>query len=317
MSNITGDSLAISGAANIGGSATIQGNTIINHNLVVRGWLDAVNVRDIYKGVFSSSSALSAAFPNPKDGWIAGVGSAIPYTAYIGQNGSWINTGSTYTPTGDTIDVDAIYTAIGLKYTKPVGGIPKTDLAAAVQTSLNKADSALQQHQDVSGKANKSDVYTKEQVVQKLGLAVGETVRATYNFASSGKKILCSSADLLLIVINGVGFIPMEINVPSGLVTASFVFKNPSLIPQDAFKENTDIIKIHIPSCVHEIKSGAFRECENLINVECESMTPPKIETDSFSDVTGCTLKVHNVVLQTYSTDEFWGTFQLIETFSD
>ena len=30
------------------------------------------------------------------------------------------------------------------KYTKPSGGIPKTDLASAVQTSLNKADTALQ-----------------------------------------------------------------------------------------------------------------------------------------------------------------------------
>lgn len=42
------------------------------------------------------------------------------------------------------------------KYTKPSDGIPKTDLAAAVQTSLEKADTALQQHQDISGKLDKS-----------------------------------------------------------------------------------------------------------------------------------------------------------------
>ena len=35
-------------------------------------------------------------------------------------------------------------------YSKPTGGIPKTDLAAAVQTSLGKADTALQQHQSLS-----------------------------------------------------------------------------------------------------------------------------------------------------------------------
>lgn len=35
-------------------------------------------------------------------------------------------------------------------YSKPSGGIPKTDLASAVQTSLDKADSALQQHQTVT-----------------------------------------------------------------------------------------------------------------------------------------------------------------------
>lgn len=39
-------------------------------------------------------------------------------------------------------------------YSKPSGGIPKTDLASDVQTSLGKADSALQTHQDISGKAD-------------------------------------------------------------------------------------------------------------------------------------------------------------------
>jgi len=44
------------------------------------------------------------------------------------------------------------------KYDKPNGGIPKADLASAVQTSLDKADTALQSHQDISGKANKISV---------------------------------------------------------------------------------------------------------------------------------------------------------------
>ena len=41
-------------------------------------------------------------------------------------------------------------TAWTAKYDKPSGGIPKSDLASAVQSSLDKADSALQQHQDIS-----------------------------------------------------------------------------------------------------------------------------------------------------------------------
>lgn len=45
-------------------------------------------------------------------------------------------------------------------YSKPNGGIPKTDLASAVQTSLGKADSALQSHQDISGKEDKSNKVT-------------------------------------------------------------------------------------------------------------------------------------------------------------
>lgn len=40
-------------------------------------------------------------------------------------------------------------------YQKPSGGIPKTDLSSAVQTSLGKADTALQSHQDISGKVDK------------------------------------------------------------------------------------------------------------------------------------------------------------------
>jgi len=49
-------------------------------------------------------------------------------------------------------------TAWNAKYDKPSGGIPKADMADAVQTSLGKADTALQEHQDISGKADKSEM---------------------------------------------------------------------------------------------------------------------------------------------------------------
>ena len=54
--------------------------------------------------------------------------------------------------------ISGINTSIAAKYTKPSGGIPKTDLAEDVQTSLGKADTALQSHQDISGKADKSEM---------------------------------------------------------------------------------------------------------------------------------------------------------------
>ena len=44
-------------------------------------------------------------------------------------------------------------------YTQPAGGIPKTDLAESVQTSLDKADTALQE-QDISGKEDISNKVT-------------------------------------------------------------------------------------------------------------------------------------------------------------
>ena len=42
-------------------------------------------------------------------------------------------------------------------YIKPNGGIPKSDLENDVQTSLNKANTALQEHQDISGKVDKEE----------------------------------------------------------------------------------------------------------------------------------------------------------------
>ena len=43
-----------------------------------------------------------------------------------------------------------ISTTVEGKYTKPSDGIPKTDLASDVQTSLGKADTALQEHQSLA-----------------------------------------------------------------------------------------------------------------------------------------------------------------------
>ena len=52
------------------------------------------------------------------------------------------------------------------KYSKPSGGIPKTDLASAVQTSLGLADSALQSHQSLAAyrTAAAQDVIDAEKV---------------------------------------------------------------------------------------------------------------------------------------------------------
>lgn len=49
----------------------------------------------------------------------------------------------------DIATVGQLNTGLNAKYTKPTGGIPKTDLASDVQTSLAKANSALQSHQTV------------------------------------------------------------------------------------------------------------------------------------------------------------------------
>ena len=66
---------------------------------------------------------------------------------------------------------DGYQAKIDAKYTKPTGGIPKTDLSSAVQTSLGKADSALQSHQQITtGSANGTiSVDGKDVAVKGLG----------------------------------------------------------------------------------------------------------------------------------------------------
>lgn len=47
-------------------------------------------------------------------------------------------------------------------YSKPSGGIPKSDLDKSVQESLGKADTALQSHQDISHLATKDELNKKQ-----------------------------------------------------------------------------------------------------------------------------------------------------------
>lgn len=72
-------------------------------------------------------------------------------------------------------------------YSKPADGIPKDDLAAAVQTSLGRADSALQTHQSLAAyrKATEQDVIDNRKQ-DKLIAGDGITI------ASDGKTISSS-----------------------------------------------------------------------------------------------------------------------------
>lgn len=68
-------------------------------------------------------------------------GDTTTFQVYNGKDGSGSGdmTKAVYDPQGKAQDIFAYADA---KYSKPSGGIPKTDLASAVQTSLGKADSA-------------------------------------------------------------------------------------------------------------------------------------------------------------------------------
>lgn len=60
-------------------------------------------------------------------------------------------------------------------YVKSANGIPKSDLDTTVQSSLSKADSALQEHQDISGKQDKSTAVT-----HSANTAVGSATKPVY-----------------------------------------------------------------------------------------------------------------------------------------
>lgn len=81
------------------------------------------------------------------------------YDEYVYANNHWEWIGHTDVDLSNYALKSEIPDVSG-KYEKPIAGIPKTDLASDVQTSLGKADTALQSHQDISGKENTSNKVT-------------------------------------------------------------------------------------------------------------------------------------------------------------
>lgn len=97
-----------------------------------------------------------------------------------------VNSGIT---SGKVSTYDGYQAEINAKYTKPNNGIPKTDLDSAVQTSLGKADSALQSHQTIkTGSANGTiSVGGTDVAVKGLGTAAYKA--DTYFATAAGNNI--------------------------------------------------------------------------------------------------------------------------------
>lgn len=77
-----------------GGDAHVAGCMQIGHNLVVKGWLDAKNIKGPSKGLFSTVEKLRSAYATPHEGWWALVGRALPASLYIAEGGDWVDTGN-------------------------------------------------------------------------------------------------------------------------------------------------------------------------------------------------------------------------------
>lgn len=84
-------------------------------------------------------------------------------------------------------------------YEPPVGGIPKTDLSEGVQTSLGKADTALQEHQSLADYAQKSEVEGEVSTLQEaINKKANQTaLEALATIVSSNKSSLDSKISAL------------------------------------------------------------------------------------------------------------------------
>ena len=65
--NIQG-SASVSRDFSVGGDARVNGNAEVCHNLIVKGWLEAPNIKGPLKGFFNSEEALKRAYPRPMAG---------------------------------------------------------------------------------------------------------------------------------------------------------------------------------------------------------------------------------------------------------
>ena len=94
ITHIDGD-LAVGRHVSMGGDLNVAGDVAIGHNLRVGGVIDADNLRGANKGIFLTVEELEETYPNPTNGWYAGVGTTSPFDAYIGKDGAWVATGGT------------------------------------------------------------------------------------------------------------------------------------------------------------------------------------------------------------------------------
>ena len=183
---------SITGDLTVGGNLTINGTTttVDSTTLQVKDKLIEVAhgntttlttpaglVAPKYDGtnsgalVFDSTGTAYVGDVTLKDGNIdvanSGLQPLATRTGLVGGNlVQYDSSALTLKDSGKKISDLATTSPVNAKYTKPSGGIPKNDLASDVQTSLGKADSALQA-KDISGKANLSggNTFTGKQTL--------------------------------------------------------------------------------------------------------------------------------------------------------
>lgn len=171
------------------------------------------------EGASSYSWILIPAGDEP-EGTVTSVGLSMP-TGFSVAN-TPITSSGTLTVTfesGYSLPTTAKQTAWDGKYAKPSGGIPKTDLASAVQTSLGKADSA---YQKPSGGITKTDLASAVQT--SLGKADTAVQSITATGDATGTATVTSGAASIGLTLKNSGvsagtYSAVTVNA-KGIVTA-------------------------------------------------------------------------------------------------
>lgn len=111
-------------------------------------------------------------------GTVTSVGADTASGSHLSFSGNPVTSSGTLTlsvDSGYSIPSDTNQSSWTAKYDKPSGGIPDTDLSSGVQTSLGKADSALQENQTItiSGDASGSGKTSIAVTLANSGVTAG------------------------------------------------------------------------------------------------------------------------------------------------
>lgn len=147
-------------------------------------------------------------------------------TAYEGSKGKAnADAIAAHTGNSDIHVTTSDKTAWNAKYDKPGTGIPSTDMSAEVQASLAKADSAIQEHQDISGKADKVDSATNGNFAgldANGNLTDSGSKAADFATAAQGGK---ADTAIQIVKVNGTALTPdankaVDVEVPERVTSA-------------------------------------------------------------------------------------------------
>ena len=142
---------------------------------------------------------------------------------------------------------------VNLKYTKPAGGIPKSDLEVGVQTSLNYADVAIFRVWYPDGSVTSESQFTSglKYDLDGNGNAVIKTFYNTKNAANDNSDKV-GAVVIPPYIVDGNGVRHTVVGIGSGGGSSS---------------SNPNLTSVTIPSTVTSIANAAFRQCTSLTSI--------------------------------------------------